>query len=347
MEDVRVRQKASRRAFLAKASLLSAATLAGFPRAAFAEPRPETTRLILVAVPAICLAPQYLAEELLKAEGFVDIEYIPLTTPAITPLLSTGAADLTMDFAGSIATRLDAGDPVVALAGINLSCYGLFGSKQIQTVRDLKGKTVAISRRGAAEHVFLSAMVTYVGLDPRHDIRWYEWDGKAPSAISVSEPIRLLAEGKVDAMLAFPPEPQELQVKGIGNLVVNASTDRPWSPYFCCMVAGNREFVRKNPVATKRAMRAILKAAHICATDPARAARYVVERKYAPLDDYALQALNDISYGAWRTHDPEDMLRFFALRLKEVGMIKTDPGTLIAQGSDWRFLNELKRELKA
>jgi NitT/TauT family transport system substrate-binding protein len=40
-------------------------------------------------------------------------------------------------------------------------------------------------------------------------------------------------------------------------------------------------------------------------------------------------------------------MRFYALRLHEVGMIKSTPNELIAEGTDWRFLNELKRELKA
>ncbi len=40
-------------------------------------------------------------------------------------------------------------------------------------------------------------------------------------------------------------------------------------------------------------------------------------------------------------------MRFFALRLHEVGMIKTSPQKLITQGSDWRLLNELKKVLKA
>jgi hypothetical protein len=38
--------------------------------------------------------------------------------------------------------------------------------------------------------------------------------------------------------------------------------------------------------------------------------------------------------------------RFYALRLREAGMIKSTPQRLIAQGTDWRFLNELKKELK-
>jgi NitT/TauT family transport system substrate-binding protein len=53
------------------------------------------------------------------------------------------------------------------------------------------------------------------------------------------------------------------------------------------------------------------------------------------------------AYTRWREANPEDTLRFYALRLHEVGMIKTSPEKLIAQGTDWRFLNELKKELKA
>ena len=63
--------------------------------------------------------------------------------------------------------------------------------------------------------------------------------------------------------------------------------------------------------------------------------------------DYALETLTSIPYAQWREFDPEDSLRFFALRLHEVGMIKSSPNKLIAEGTDWRFLNELKRELKA
>jgi NitT/TauT family transport system substrate-binding protein len=35
------------------------------------------------------------------------------------------------------------------------------------------------------------------------------------------------------------------------------------------------------------------------------------------------------------------------LRSHEVGMIKSNPQKIIALGTDWRFLNELKKELKA
>jgi NitT/TauT family transport system substrate-binding protein len=182
-------------------------------------------------------------------------------------------------------------------------------------------------------------MVAHVGLDPRKDIKWLV----RPPA----ESMRLLAEGTIDAYLGFPPEPQELRARKIGHVVVSSAVDRPWSEYFCCLEAGNREFVRKHPVATKRALRAILKAADICALEPERAAQAMVDKGFTPRYDYALQSLKDIPYNKWRQCDPEDTLRFYALRLHESGMIKSSPQKIIARGTDWRFWRELKKELKA
>jgi NitT/TauT family transport system substrate-binding protein len=157
----------------------------------------------------------------------------------------------------------------------------------------------------------------------------------------------LFIERKVDAFLGFPPEPQQLRARKIGRVILNMATDRPWSQYFCCMVAGNREFIRDHPVATKRVLRALLKATDICAAEPETVAQHLVAGGFTERYDYALQTLTEVPYNVWREFDPEDSLRFCALRLHEVGMINSSPNQLIAEGTDWRFLNELKRELKA
>jgi NitT/TauT family transport system substrate-binding protein len=77
-------------------------------------------------------------------------------------------------------------------------------------------------------------MAAHVGLDPRKDIHWIT---------SVSpKPIELFAAGKIDAFLGFPPEPQDLRARGIGRVIVNSTTDRPWSQYFCCMLAAHQDY---------------------------------------------------------------------------------------------------------
>jgi NitT/TauT family transport system substrate-binding protein len=310
------------------------------PRVVAAEPPPEVTQLRFIAQRgSICVAPKYVAEALLQAEGFTAIHYAEEPQFSVRmQRLAAGETDLEFTFVGPLITRIDAGDPIVVLAGGHIGCFELFGTEQVRTIRDLKGKTVAIPELGSPQHMFLSSMVAYVGLDPGQDLQWVT----QPRAASM----RLLAEGKIDAYLGFPTDPQELRAKQIGHVIVNSTVDRPWSQYFCCMVAGNREFVHTHPVATKRAVRAILKAANVCASAPGQVAQFLVDKGYTERYDYALQAIKEIPYDRWREYDAEDTIRFYALRLHEVGMIKSTPQKIIAQGTDWRFFNELKKELK-
>jgi NitT/TauT family transport system substrate-binding protein len=101
-----------------------------------------------------------------------------------------------------------------------------------------------------------------------------------------------------------------------------------------------------HPVATKRALRAMLKAADLCAAEPERAAQLLVENGVTAPYEYVVQTMKEVPYGKWREYNLEDTVRFYALRLHEAGMIKASPQKIIAQGTDWRFLNELKKELK-
>jgi len=200
----------SRREFLSALTIAGATRLLGVtPEAIAAEPPPETTKLRLGLVPSICVAPQYVAEDLLRSEGFTDIQYV-------------GAGPT------------------------GLGALGVPGAKQM----------------------------------------------------------------------------------GTGGFDVSMN------------------FATRNPAATKRALRAILKADRICALEPERAARAYLGRGFPTREDYAVQAVKEIPYGRWRDYDPEDTVRFYALRLHEAGMIKSSPKKIIAQGTDWRFLKELKKELK-
>jgi len=328
-----------RRDFLTRSALAGAAGLLGVtPELASAEPPPETTTIRWLRSPAICVAPYYVAEELLPSEGFTDVRYVQASAQTWTPAVVSGEVDFVLNFVGPLLVRLDAGDPLVILAGGHVGCFELFGTERVRAIRDLKGKTASVPELGSPQHVFLASIAAHVGLDPRKDIDWVIH----PRA----KAMQLLAEGKIDAFLGFPPEPQELRAKGIGHVVVNSSVDRPWSQYFCCMVYTRREFAQKYPVATKRALRAILKAVAVCALEPERTAAFLVDKGYTQNYSYALQTMKELPYGKWREYDHEDTVRFYALRLYEAGMVKSSPQKILAQGTDWRFLNELKKELK-
>src|SRR5207245_8870335 len=139
--------------FLRATSAVGAMALVGLQaERALAEPPPETTRLRLTKVNAICVAPEYAAEELLRAEGFTDVEYVHKAgTVGKEKGLAAGDVDLTLHFAAPLVVRLDSGDPIVILAGVHTGCFELFGTERVRTIRDLKVKTVAVLGLGAAD----------------------------------------------------------------------------------------------------------------------------------------------------------------------------------------------------
>jgi NitT/TauT family transport system substrate-binding protein len=236
----------SRRSFLQQASALGAASLFGIPAKTRAEPPPEVSRIRLLHAPSICLAPQLLAEELLHMEGFSDVEYVELTVNKLSSEVANGRADMSQVATPEVIPVIDAGQSVVVLAGVHAGCYELFANDRIRRVTDLKGKRVVISATGSPEHTYVSSIVAYVGMNPREDIEWVV-------AESSADAMRQYVEGRADAFLAFPPQPQELRAQHVGHVIVDTTNDRPWSQYFCCVVAANRNFVRKYPMAAKRA----------------------------------------------------------------------------------------------
>jgi NitT/TauT family transport system substrate-binding protein len=305
----------TRRQFLTGLSLAGVAGLLRSPAIA-AEERLETTSVRFMRIPIICHAPQFVAEELLHVEGFTDVRFVDANSSAeINEAITSGKADFNMHFAPQWVSVVDGGGSITVLAGVHVGCFELFGNTSIRNLADIKGKSVGVAALGSSDHLFVSVMAAHIGLDPASDIRWVTSQSPTPA--------ELFAEGKIDACLGLPPVPQELHARNVGHVVVNSAMDRPWSEYFCCMLAGHRDYVQKNPVATKRVLRAVLKGADFCAGDPARAARRLVDGGFTASYDYALQTMRDVPYDKWREYDPEDTVRYYALRLHELGFVKS------------------------
>jgi NitT/TauT family transport system substrate-binding protein len=336
----------NRRHFLATGVSIAAAGLAG--ASALTKPRwspaeeapPETTSLRLGQAPVSCLAPLYILDDLLRDEGFAEIHYVPVApSPSASEVIARGELDFGQDLAALPIIQLDAGKSIVTLAGVHPGCYELFARESVRSVVDLRGRKVGVTGTGVrnVDHVMASIIAASVGLDPAKDINWI--------AFGPGDPKDLLADDKIDAFITFPPWAQELRAQNTGHVILNSTVDRPWSQYLCCMLFGNVDFVRRNPIATKRVVRAMVRATEICAAKPDWVAQRLVDRGFTPRYDSARQGLYEVPYRNWREYDTEDAVRFWALRLRELGMIKSSPDKIIAAGTDWRFIKEVRKEL--
>jgi NitT/TauT family transport system substrate-binding protein len=328
---------------IAAAGLAGAAALTGARRTLAEEAPPETSsvRLLYYKDDTTCVAPLDILDDLLRDEGLTDVRYVlgedTDTSPGGSGHVGRGDVDFYQEFASSTILLIDAGVPIVMLAGVHPACYELFARESIRSVVDLKGKIVGVSdTKLGGDYIMLKIIAASVGLDPAKDINWI--------AFGSGDPKGLLTDDKIDAFITFPPYTQEARARRSGHVILNSAVDRPWSQYFCCTLNGNADFVRRCPIATKRIVRAMMRATDICAAKPDWVAQRLVDRGFTPRYDYARQGLEDVSYRAWREYDAEDAVRFWALRERELGMIKSSPDAIIAKGTDWRFLKEVRKE---
>ena len=327
----------ARRGFLGGVALASAGVL-GWPFAAPAQAKLETTSVRMFGDPSTCVAPQYVAEALLRDEGFTDIRYVDVSSDAeVQTAVAQGKVDFAMDFALKYVSAIDAGMPLTVLAGIHVGCFELFAHANIRNIRDLNGKKIGADAIGSSATAFLVSLGTAIGFDATRDVQWVT--GGSPS------PLELFANGELDAFLAHPPG-SAASAHARHRPCHCQQHHRPAVVAVLLLRAGGEQRLPAVPVACKSVVRALLRAADICAADPVRVARKVVDRGGSEDYDATLATLRDIPYGKWRNFSAEDTMRFYALRLHEAGLIKSTPAKLIAKGTDWRFLNDVKQELK-
>jgi len=304
-------------------------------------PPPETTTIRIVNSAPCCPA-LVLAGDLLREEGFTDVRYIN-TSPVDRTWVLKGEADVSLGHPEFITASLDAGVPLMLLAGLHSGCLEVWAGLGVQGPGDLRGKRIAVRRADTSDqfYAFFAALLAYAGIDPLKDVQFVE----AGTNLDMNN---AFLEGRADAVLAAAstgPAFRRLP-KAPGHVILETMTDKPWSQYLCCTLVANGDWTRQNPIATKRGTRAVLRATDAVVRDPARAAHDAVASGLAAFADESLvrETIGMCSYD-WRELDPENTLRFFALKLGDVRLIKSTPQQLIDKGTDLIYMRQLQKEL--
>jgi NitT/TauT family transport system substrate-binding protein len=297
--------------------------------------------------PGACDPATALAKELLLEEGFTDVQYVrvPVTT---TEWLTADKADFHSAYANFAVANIDAGLPIVVLAGIHPGCFELFARPGIASVSDLRGRTIAVTAKNQSDQFygFFLILLSYVGISPS-DVNFVE----IPPDVNALRDA--FVDGRSEAFIAPAASGPTLRrnPKNPGKVILDTTMDKPWSQYYCCQLVANRDWARRYPIATKRVTRAMLRAADLLAKDRASAAHEFVARGFfsttpAATDEAVVnEVIRDLSYD-WRELDPEETLRFYALRLADSKLIKRSSQQIITQGSDFAYMRQLKTELK-
>lgn len=314
-------------------------------------PPPETTT-VRISSPFACDAPLWMARDFLADEGFTDVQYVSSTGRA-RDWTTAHTADFGAGHPEAVVAALDADAPIAVLASLHAGCQEVWVGPGIATLSDLRGKRIAVFHKNTEDQFFnfFATTLAYVGIDPFRDVNFFE----IPQ--SYEGMMQTFVDGRSDAFLAAAEGAAVLRrnPRTPSTKILDQSADPPWSQYVCCMLLADREWTQRNPVATKRVTRAVMRAADATVKDRARAAHEGAAGLFQALIDHPTALSNEqvlsetiamISYD-WRELDPEDTLRFFALKLGSVKLIKSTPQQIINRGSAVAYARQLRSELKS
>ena len=351
--DVKFQRAATRRQLLIRTLATGAAVAGGAALAACTRPSdqvtvpskvlppPETTSVRIVNPPA-CEPGIWLAKDYLRDEGFTDVSFI--ATPFTSrDWITKNLGDIACAHPEFAVGTIDAGLPLVLLAGLHSGCLEVWVREGITSVRDLRGTRISVRTKDLSDQffAFFATLLGWVGIDPLKDVQFVEAGaGNVPGMIAA------FVEGRADVLLAGAQGGPMLRrlATSPGHVMLETLTEKPWSEYYCCHVAANRDWARKYPVATKRVTRALLLATDAAAKDMPRAAHDAAGPMKVE-ESLVVETMGMCAYN-WRDLEPDDTLRFFALRLAQARMITSTPQKLIAQGTDFAFMRQLRNELK-
>jgi NitT/TauT family transport system substrate-binding protein len=183
-----------------------------------------------------------------KEEGF-EPELIRMNANVSVTALSTGDIDYTMIF-GSVVRAAVRGLPMKVVASfLDSSTHTLIARPEYKTVKDLRGKTLAVSSFGATSDVAARMMFQRSGIDPERDL-------KIIALGSDRARFSALKEGIVDVAVISPPA--DVEGKKMGFNVLARAYELFSLPFVG--LGANTKKIKERPEEIKRVLKALIKA---------------------------------------------------------------------------------------
>jgi NitT/TauT family transport system substrate-binding protein len=321
----------------APAGVSAPTATAAVPTAAATLPPPETTSIGLTG--DACDSAIYGAERYLREEGFTDIQF---TDMPLAAAFAAGKAQIGRGFPTGFFSAVESGPKVVSLGGLHPGCVEIWAQPGILSLKDLKGRSITVTAKTLANapYSYMAMAVKQAGVDPK-DVNWV--------VQADADTLKLYLDGKSDAVFVAANAVPALMKNPAnkGHVIHSQAMEEPWKSTNCCFILASEPWYRANPIAAKRAMRAIYRTADTLPADRSDAAKLATDKglyggaaAFANVRDAANMVPLD-----WRSYDLEKAIRFYAPLLTDVGVLKASTDDLF-KAVDLKIFTELSTELK-
>ncbi len=300
-------------------------------------PPPETTSIRLTA--GACDSAIFGAERFLREEGFTDVQFSDMGTLAA---ITAGNAHIGNAFPQAFFSSVESGPKVVSLGGLHPGCVEIWAQPGIASVKDLKGRSITVTSKALTNlpYTYIAMALKQAGVDPK-DVNFV--------VQADADTLKLYLEGKSDAVFVATTGAAALKANPAnkGKAIYSQVMDEPWKSNNCCFIIASEPWYRTNPIAAKRAMRAIYRTADALPADRADAAKLATDKGLfggAAALANVREAANMVPLD-WRAYDLDKAIRFYAPLLRDVGLLTVSTDDLL-KAVDLKIFKELSSELK-
>jgi NitT/TauT family transport system substrate-binding protein len=299
---------------------------------------PETVSIGLAGDP--CDSAIFGAERYLRDEGFTDIVFTDMGGNAA---ITAGKAQIGRGFPTGLFAAIESGIPkVVTLGGLHPGCVEIWAQPGVSSLKDLKGRTITVTGKALANapYSYMAMTLKQAGIDP-NDVNWV--------VQADADTLKLFLDGKNDAVFVAAAAVPALMKNAAnkGHVIHSQAMEEPWKSTNCCFIIVSEPWYRANPIAAKRALRAIYRTADTLPADRADVAKLATDKGlYGGAAAYAnvREAANMVPLD-WRAYDVEKAIRLYAPLLTDVGVLKASTDDLL-KSVDLKIFKELSTELK-
>src|ERR1700761_7499980 len=274
---------------------------------------------------AVCLAPLPVALD----HGFfekqnLDFELVNFagSTDQLLEAIATGKTDAGLGMALRWLKPLEQGFDVKIAAGTHGGCMRVLTrvNSGVNTLADLKGKTVAVGDLAGPDKNFFSIQLAKLGIDPNRDVDWRAYPGNL---------LNIAADkGEAQAFLAADPLAC-LWLKDSSYKEVASNLDGAYRDKSCCIVGLRGSLVREEPQVGRAITQALLDAAMFTSQNPDKAAASF--QPYAPKNASLADLQAMVRYHTHHHHPVgavlKQELKAYADDLKTVSVFKPSTDT--------------------
>lgn len=263
-----------------------------------------------------CEAPVFSAakKSFFKEEG-LDVNVVNMDFETLKSGIASGKVDASV---GNFAwfKPIEQGLDVKLTGGLHAGCIQAVALKNsgIQSLKDLKGKTIGIDAIGGGPQITLSIQLKKAGIDPKTDVQWKVFP--APQLVTAAN------KKEVDAFIVWDPSAQQALDSGKYNRLLSNAHDEPFKSGYCCYSVVSGQLAKNDPEAAAALTRALLKSAEWVGQNTHEAAQIEVDGKHVASDVPTAEKL--LSSYVWKpgVKSAEESVKFFIKETKQQGILE-------------------------